>query len=255
MKQLFLVLLSVFVLSSYEAFSWGPQGHKLVALIARSQLDRDVIETIDFYLNGTTWEEAACWMDEMQANPKYDYMKPWHYINIEKDKTYVRSKDQDIVNKLEYCLRMLEYRSLQSVETINETLKILFHLAGDIHQPLHCAYAEDRGGNNVRLYLIQKESNLHKVWDSEIIEERRMDIWYCAKVLVGMKLSVKRRSDIEKIDVVSWMNESRLLLPEVYKFNGNKLDQKYIDTNAPIIEAQLIKAGLRLAAILNKYFK
>jgi hypothetical protein len=70
-----------------------------------------------------------------------------------------------------------------------------------------------------------------------------------------MKLSDKKRTEIEKTDVIKWMNESRALLTEVYKINGGKIDQKYIDANAPVVEAQLIKAGLRLAAILNQYFK
>ncbi len=254
-KRVFYIFTVCFLLCSAPMFSWGPQGHKLVALIARSQLSDNVIETVNYYLKGTSWEEAACWMDEVQSNPKYDYMKPWHYVNIEKDKTYVQTKEVNVVNKLEFCIRMLQYRSFQSEETINETLKLLFHLIGDIHQPLHCGYEEDKGGNTVHLYLVQKETNLHKLWDSEIIRERKMDIWYCAKVLVGMKLTDKGRKEIEKVDVLKWLNESRSLLPDVYKIAGGKIDQKYIDMNAPHVEQQLVKAGLRLAAILNQYFK
>lgn len=238
-----------------RAWAWGPQGHRLVALIARSQLDREVISNVDYYLRGLSWEEAATWMDDIQREPKYEYMKTWHYINIEKDKTYVQTKDNNVVNKLEYCMRMIQFKAYQTEETMHETLKILFHLVGDIHQPLHCGYEEDRGGNTIHLYLVQKETNLHKVWDSEIISNKNMDIWYLAKKLVGMRLTTKKRADIDKIDVVAWMNESRVLLPAVYATNGNKIDQKYVDANSPIVETQLIKAGLRLAAILNKYFK
>lgn len=255
MKSRLLFLLLVLNLYSVPAFSWGAQGHRMVALIARSQLDRSVIETVDYYLNGTTWEDAATWMDDVQHEPEYEYMKTWHYINIEKDKTYVETKEDNVVNRLEYCLRMLQYRAFQNEKNVNETLKILFHLIADIHQPLHCGYAEDRGGSDVDLYMIMKETNLHKVWDSEIINNKKIDIWYCAKVLVGMKLSAKKRADIEKTDVVAWMKESRELLPQVYATNGNKIDQKYLDANAAVVELQLIKAGLRLAAILNKYFK
>lgn len=254
MKKTVLFLAVSFLLHTH-AHAWGPQGHKLVALIARSQLSDNVIETVNFYLKGMSWEDAACWMDDVQDNSKFDYMKTWHYINIPKDKTYVQTKEQNVVTKLEFCIRMLQYRSFQSEETINESLKLLFHLIGDIHQPLHCGYEEDKGGNTVHLYLVQKETNLHKLWDSEIIRERKMDMWYCAKVLVGMKLTDSKRKEIEKVDVVKWLNESRSLLPNVYSISGGKIDQKYIDLNAPHVERQLIKAGLRLAAILNQYFK
>lgn len=255
MKHSIQLLTAVLLGVTVPAFSWGPQGHRLVVQIARSQLDANVIETVNYYLKGTTWEEAAVWMDEVQSNPKMDYMKTWHYINIPKDKVYVPSKEPDVVNKIDYCLRMIQYRTYQAPDVIAETIKILFHLVGDIHQPLHCGYAEDRGGNDVELYMIQKETNLHRVWDSELIQERRMDMWYCAKVLVGMKLSDKKRAEIQKTNIPGWLQESRALLPEVYKFTGNRLDQKYVDSNIKVVEYQLVKAGLRLAAILNQYFK
>ena len=254
MKKGFFVL-TLFLFSSHLAYSWGHQGHRLVALIARSQLDDRVIETINFYLRGMSWEDAACWMDDVKNDPKYDEMKTWHYVNIEKDKTYVQTKEANIINKLEYCIRMLQYRIYQSEDVVHETLKLLFHLVGDVHQPLHCGYDEDRGGNDVRLYLVQKETNLHKVWDWEIIENKKIDMWHCAKLLVGMKLTAKKRTEIEKVDVLAWVNESRVLLPAVYATNGNKIDQNYIDANTPVVESQIVKAGLRLAALLNKYFK
>jgi len=254
MKGRFLFLTVFFLFLSKPVFSWGPTGHKLVALIARSQLDREVIANVDFYLKGMTWEEAACWMDEVQREPKYEYMKTWHYVNIEKDKTYVQTKEFNVVNKLEYCLRMLQYKTYQTEEIVNETLRLLFHLVGDLHQPLHCGYASDRGGNEVKIYMIAKETNLHKLWDSDIIENKRMDMWHCAKALVGMKLTAKKRAALENINVQEWMAESRALLPSVYPASGNKVDERYIDDSALIIEVQLMKAGLRLAAVLKKYF-
>jgi hypothetical protein len=255
MKRLLTLLIMAFIFCSSQVYAWGSEGHKIVVLIARSQLNNSVIETVNYYLKGMTWEDAACWMDEVQNDPKYEHMKSWHYINIDRDKTYVQTKEVNVVTKLEFCIRMLQYRSLQTDEAIRETIKVLFHLIGDIHQPLHCGYGEDRGGTNTRVYLIAKETNLHRVWDRELIDEKKMDIWHCAKAFVGMKLTAKRRADIERTDVVGWMNESRALLPEVYKITNGRLDQKYIDQNAQVVEGQLIKAGLRLAVILNQYFK
>lgn len=250
-----LMLLGFTPLFIQPLYAWGPQGHILVALIARSQLSPEVISNVDFYLKGMTWEDAACWMDDRLTNPKCDEMISWQSALFDKDKTYVQSKEPNLINKLEFCIRMLQYRTLQSDESIHENLKLLFHLIADVHQPLHCGYNSDKGGEDVRLYLVQKETNLHKLWDKEIIKEKKMDIWYLAKSLVGMNFSVKRRADIEKLDVLKWMNESRMLLPEIYKINGGKVDQVYVDMNAPRVESQLIKAGLRLATLLNKYFK
>lgn len=250
-----LIVLSLITLLVQPAVAWSPQGHILVALIARSQLSSEVISNVNFYLKGMTWEEAACWMDDRVLNPKAEETKTWCFALVDKDKTYVQSKEPNLINKLEFCIRILQYRTLQSDESIHENLKLLFHLLGEIHQPLHCGYVSDRGGEEIDLYLIQKETNLFRLWDKEIIKEKKMDIWYLAKSLVGLNMSVKRKADIEKLDVMHWMQESRLLLPEIYKINGGKVDQLYVDMNAPRVEMQLIKAGLRLAALLNKYFK
>jgi len=255
MKHRFLVLIGLCVFFSWPVYSWGPTGHKLVALIARSQLDDKVVENVNYFLKGMSWEDAACWMDQVKNEPKYDYMKTWHYVNFPKDKTYVVTKEFNVITRLEYCLRMLEYKTYQTEDVLHETLKLLFHLIADLHQPLHCAYEEDRSGNDIKIYMIAKETNLHKLWDSDIIENKRMDMWHCAKALVGLKLSAKKRADIEKINVMVWMNETRALLPSVYATNGNKVDLRYIDESATLIEIQLMKAGLRLAAVLNKYFK
>lgn len=255
MIRKFLLFLALVPVCTQTGFAWSSQGHMLVALIARSQLSAEVISNVDFYLKGMTWEEAACWMDDRTLNPKVEDMKTWRFALLDKDKTYVATKEPNLINKLEFCIRMLQYRTLQSDESIHENLKLLFHLIGEIHQPLHVGYNADRGGEEVNVYLIQKETNLFRLWDKEIIKEKKMDIWYLAKSLVGLNLSVKRKADIEKLDVLKWMQESRMLLPEIYKINGGKVDQIYVDMNAPRVELQLIKAGLRLAALLNKYFK
>lgn len=248
-----LVYLFFLISFSFPSLAWGPQGHILVALIARSQLSAEVISNVDFYLKGMTWEEAATWMDDRVMNQKYEEMKPWHFALH--DKTLVNTKTPNLLNKLEFCIRMLQYRTLQSDESIHENLKLLFHLIGDLHQPLHVGYERDNGGADVNVYLIQKETTLYKLWEKEIIREKQMDIWYLAKSLVGMNLPDKRRADIEKLDLTRWMMETRMLIPEVYKINGGKLDQSYVDLNASRVELQLIKAGLRLASLLNKYFK
>lgn len=194
-------------------------------------------------------------MDDVQDNPSYDYIKPWHFVYVEKGKQYVPTRDANLVNKLEYCLRMLQLKPYQTEQTMHETLKLLFHLVGDIHQPLHCGYPEDEGGQKIPLYIVMKETTLHRVWDSDIISSKKMGIWYMAKIIMSTNFTEKKIAELEKTDVIAWMNESRTLLPAIYNYNGKMLDPKYLEMNSPVVEQQLIKAGLRLAAILNRYFK
>ncbi len=62
-------------------------------------------------------------------------------------------------------------------------------------------------------------------------------------------------SEISKINVVDWANQSRGYLPSIYSINGHKADEIYIDKNYIIIQDQLLRAGIRLSSVLNDIFK
>ena len=95
-------------------------------------------------------------------------------------------------------------------------------------------------------------SNLHKVWDSEIIENTNITLNDC--LVFANNLSATEKQQILKTDIEGIVKESRELLPEVYGFD-KKITQEYIDKNKVVIEKQLVKAGFRLAKILNDAFK
>lgn len=248
------VRLTVFItiLFFFDARAWDASGHKIIVQIAKSRLDKSVIDLVDHYLKGKTWEETACWMDEIKSTGGSNYMKPWHYVNIERDKTYIKTKEPNVINQLEYYIKILQDRSTYNTETINEALKIVFHLIGDITQPLHCGYPDDKGGNNTEVLYQGKKTNLHKLWDSQIVEETKMDIWSCSRVIIG--LSQKQRNEIQKLDVQGWAHDSRLYLKDVYDYKDGTIEKAYIDKNAAVIEKQFIKAGLRLAGLLQACF-
>jgi hypothetical protein len=148
---------------------------------------------------------------------------------------------------------MLKQKAHLSLAIVNQQLRILFHLVGDIHQPLHCGNTEDNGGNMTQVKFQGKASTLHKLWDSQLMDAKTIDIWSCSKMLLGMPQ--KERTAIQQIDVLAWANESRALLPKVYDFRNGTIDQAYADASAPIITQQLTRAGLRLASILNSNFR
>lgn len=255
MKQVSFFLAISFMLSNLPAYSWSNEGHKIIVQIAKSQLDKQTVDLIDSYLQGQSWEDAACWMNTVRANPKNKNLLTSHYVLFNADKTYVKVKEDNAINKLDYCIRMLQYRQHQTPDMMRDIVRMMFHVVGDLHQPLDCGYLDDNGGAKVTLKFLDKDSNLHKVWETDIIEEKKIDIWLCTNFLMGMKLTPKKKTEIENLDYLKWMEESRLLLPDIYKTNQGKIDQAYIDKNAEIIKSQLVKAGLRLGALLKANFK
>jgi hypothetical protein len=249
-RSLFFVSLSFF---AFSAFPWGAKGHKIVAEFALRALSADqrIIDSVQYFLGKMTFQEASVWMDEVRSDAAYDYLKPRHYVNVERDATYVKTKEDNVVNELEMVISILSAKGPRDKDKIAMALRELFHLVGDIHQPLHCGYAEDKGGNEINVGYGDSD-NLHSAWDTGIIKEENIGLNDCFKL--SNTLSVAEQKEIQKIDVVKWMNESRDLLPFVYSFD-KKLTTSYAAKAKPIIEKQLVKAGVRLAAVLFRTFK
>lgn len=249
-----ILFLYVFCLCHGFSFGWGAKGHKIVAEFAKQSLssDKHILDSIQYFLGKMTFQEASVWMDEVRSDPSYDYLKPRHYINVERDATYVKTKDENAVNELELVISMLSAKGPRDKDKIAMALRELFHLVGDIHQPLHCGYAEDKGGNSVSVSYGESQ-NLHSMWDTGLIVEENIGINDCFKL--SNTLSREELKEIQKIDVVKWMNESREYLPFVYGFEKGKISSDYAAKAKPIIEKQLVRAGIRLAAVLYRTFK
>ncbi len=254
MKKIILSSFLVLVTLSFsinKSFAWGRTGHSIVAQIAFSYLDEKTKTNVMKYLDTLSIELAASWMDNLRNDKSYDYLKPYHYINIEKGENYHPSTEDNIINGINNAMLKLDNMSNLSKEEIRLNLLILFHLIGDLHQPLHCGYGIDKGGNTVQVSFFGKGSNLHRLWDSDMIEYKKINLDSCLKTNVYTRKQVRQ---LKKINIENWMNESRYHLNQVYNFSSNKIDDEYINYNSPIIKKQLLDAGLRLAKILKKYF-
>lgn len=253
MKQINSLFVICLLLKSTYSFSWGGTGHKIVAEIAKSYLEKSVQDSVQKYLGEMSFEEAAVWMDEIKKDKTLDYLKPYHYVNVEKDKTYVKVDDKNILEQLQITISQLKNRKSSTKDEINLQLKMLFHLVGDLHQPLHVGYGADKGGNSIDVQFLEKKSNLHRVWDSDIIDYKKITTADCLKL--AEKLSAKKLKKISEIDVAKWMKESRSYLKKVYAVKDGKIDEAYIDKNADLVKKQLLFAGIRLASVLNASFK
>ncbi len=118
----------IFITSN--AFAWGPTGHQILAEIAKQYLTKNVKDSVDKYLNGLSFEETANWMDEIKKDHQHDNMNVWHYINIEKDKTYVKTNDENIVNELQRAISQLNNKKQLTKDEINLDLKLVFSFNG-----------------------------------------------------------------------------------------------------------------------------
>jgi hypothetical protein len=225
--------------------------------------------------------DAAVWADHQKF--KYPFTKPWHYLDAE-DKppntchvSYEADCKEDgcVISAIENMTHQVQDLSLEKTQQ-GDALKFLIHFIGDLHQPLH---VEDklRGGNDLHVCFdnhCAKNTNLHSVWDTDIPhklnnlkhkpkhnEEKEPAVKWAEKLFQsqGLRPLQAECSDTHsplKCSMVWAAETNRLNCDFVFK-NGvewlanTDLGGKYYDEAAPIVEAQILKAGIRLAVWLN----
>lgn len=245
-------LVLTLTMSSSRLFAWGKIGHELVAEIAFHFLDDSTQKIVKEFLGDMSIEEAANWMDESKSNSYFDYMRTWHYINIDKGEKYAYTGEKNILTVLHSAIvNLKQYKTLPKKD-VKRDLLLIFHLMGDLHQPMHCGYGADRGGNSIEVTATPFSGNLHGIWDSQLLEYKKITIDSCLELYKTFDSNMVR--DITQINELKWMYESRAYLDTAYGFQNNFLDQQYIDRNAEVIKRQLLIGGLRMAAVLKKLF-
>lgn len=235
-----------------KANAWGSKGHAMVAQVAFTYLDDVTKKNVMAYLDGMTIEEVANWMDNIKDDHNYDYMKPWHYANFAEGKAAEIFEGANIMYQLDQTLKALKNKDKLSKAEIKLKILYLFHLIGDLHQPLHVGYGHDKGGNTVQLNYKGKGTNLHSFWDSGIIYYENISFADCLNAQTYSAAEVK---DLQKMDLVAWGNDSRTLLGAVYDYKKAKVSDEYVAQSGLLIKKQIQKAGIRLAGVLETFFK
>ncbi len=249
-----LVLSGIFTTLSFKSFAWGKTGHELVAKIALQFLDDSTKKLVKDYLGNLSFEEAANWMDDSRSNTYYNYMRTWHYLDIDKGEKYdTKSTERNIITVLHSAIvELRDYKKMKKKD-IRYRLLLIFHLVGDLHQPLHTGYAVDKGGNTIEITSPVVSGNLHSVWDTQILEYKGINLDSC--MTLYSTFDSTWLANTKKINELNWMYQSRSYLDKVYSFKDNFLTKEYVENNAQVIKKQLLVAGIRLASILQDLFK
>lgn len=242
------------------ALAWGPQGHRIAAEIAQLRLEPAVANTIENEFSINHLADVANWADEIKGERRET--RPWHYANIAAGEfVYSRRRDCSegncVVEKIREFERKLRTRK-GSQQHRKEVLMYLVHFVADVHQPLHLGNAEDRGGNTIKIVAGKETTNLHAVWDHDLIHLKGQSLLNYATRLARDITRQEAAAWVES-GVTGWANESRkLALHQVYPLelsSDGELSARYVAAGRNTVELQLKKAGVRLAHLLNKIFK
>jgi hypothetical protein len=263
------------LLYSSSALAWGGLGHEAICELAFRELDdtarRRVIALIRQDREFTTFRASCNWADRPRQRATE------HFVNLPRDATGLDDEcplaEECVVTAIEHDFAVLASPDATDEEKL-AALKFLGHWVGDIHQPLHAASRDDRGGNHIRTRGSSCRS-LHTLWDSCLVEERlgMHPLAIVPELRAG--ITDEQRAEWLASNPVDWANESFAIArtPEVrycvmvdgicqYAADNVEFDQGerervvvvddgYLDRHAPIARELIARAGVRLAGLLK----
>ncbi|QKG54028.1 S1/P1 nuclease [Hymenobacter sp. BRD67] len=258
------ILLSLVVLAALplRLWAWGVEGHRAIGNIAEHHLSEKARRQVADLLGTQTLTLVSTQPDEMRYLPEYKETSPWHYVNtplgLAHDQFITTVKAQTEANA--YNILLLKIKEMKDPaktrEQRAEALIFVVHIVGDVHQPMHVSRAEDKGGNDIKMTYRGKDTNLHSLWDSGLLDYQGLTY-----TEMGQQYSVVpealRKNWQAAADPAEWLFESYTLATQLYAEaaqNPNP-DFRYYPAHADIMKQRIQQAGIRLAAVLNEAFK
>ena len=258
---------------------WGETGHRVVCEIAyqelqpeaRAELDRLLALDSDF----DNFADSCLFADKPEVIRPID-----HYVNLPRSAMAVTSDDCPLANSCVIAAIHQDVMVLRDPKSSDAekllAVKLLGHWVGDIHQPLHVSFRDDRGANSINVDLDMEWANFHGVWDGEILKHSMGDDYRQIATRLGARLSDPQRAAWQHDSVIEWANESfqitiapatrycvwqqgacwcsadNMLLDEGEIRREQEISNSYLRRQGQVVELRLQQAGVRLARLLTQ---
>ncbi len=247
------------------AWGWGRMAHRASAKVAESRLSPQARAAIrDLLEPGESLADASTWADEYSR--EVPGSASWHFVNVPTTAAHYDPRDCRprgcVVSKIADFRAILGDRKASRRER-QRALRFLVHLVQDLHQPMHVADRNDRGGNNVQLrYGRYDNTNLHQVWDSGLLHQGFRHENQLVRAIEALATGPEAR-DWLKGRAEDWADESLAVGRRAYAIpgsgatlrSGDSIGRDYERQNLPVAVDRVARSGVRLAAMLNEIFK
>ena len=247
---------------SLDASAWWDKGHQLVCDEAYKLLTPRSKKFIDPLIDEHGSYGIACvWPDLIKNEDRKD-TRSWHYINLpdSEQNTYKATCPENgcLIYAFHKQMKVLNDHSSTFRERA-EAVWFIGHFVGDVHQPMHVGYPEDRGGNDHKLKFPDGTlTNMHSVWDGQIIEH--MDSLFGEQYLsknVSIKIG-KSINNSQSTEFESWAQESRdIAMQGSVGYRNNELKivtDEYLENHFEIVQERIALGAIRLSQILNRIY-
>lgn len=272
-----------------DASAWGPEGHRIVCRIAFQLLDTARQQEISrltgkyrtpggagfmFFTDGCVFPDEARQKarDKEPGWNKFDPFDAWHFVNVTRTTHLLADSHCNGNCVLTGIARHSDLlRTSTTDESRTEALFFLGHWIGDVHQPLHASYSDDRGGNSTPVNGgFYAAANLHGVWDSGIIAKViGAEGWRLFADRLAREITPAQNDAWIASQPLQWAQESYILATRpatqycAWRLVGNTptcsliqqartLAQRYQDESRDDVVERLQQAGARLANLLRR---
>ncbi len=284
--MLYIIISVLFSVAIGNFDFWGANGHRIVAQVCENHLSDTAKEKLKDILGNEYLAEITNWPDYIKSERQWKFADPWHYTTVHLDQTIDEVKDyyhrdstindafeaitlmQDILHgdqeATAYFDRIIDNNRATRLNNSTQAtaLAFLVHILGDIHQPMHVGKNRDLGGNKISVLYFSERTNVHAVWDTKIIEHEKLSYTEFAHFID--KLTPEQIAAYQDDSMEEWALESIALREEIYNTIYDYTDREtglpsfswqYQHDFIPKVEERLVKAGVRLAGILNEIYQ
>ncbi|CUS49570.1 MAG: S1/P1 Nuclease [Idiomarinaceae bacterium HL-53] len=252
------VVLATLAICVPRGWSWGFQGHEYIGSVAWEYLSPEAQTWVAEHLelvDEPSLSEVVTWADRVRGTDEGLTMGPLHYANIPRGETeFVMERDcptrRCVVAATIDTIEVMLSDTSSSQEKA-EAMRAFTHWLTDLHQPLHMGYADDRGGNRIRIQFRDFETNLHSLWDTVVIREKTLH----EPAQLAAQNPLPATPEDWEAAVIEWANHSAAIVRStVYDGveSGSEIDAQYVDIAKPIIRDQLLLAAQRMAQVLEQ---
>jgi hypothetical protein len=260
-KYIKTTLLIVVLFSPFTVGAWSMIGHRIVGQIAENHLTGKAKREVLSILGTESLAMASTWGDFIKSDSKYDSLYNWHFVNLpaglNKDGVFSyleTEKEPNVYNKSLEMISILKNKQ-STPERKKFALRMLVHMVGDLNQPMHTARKEDLGGNKVYVTWFGEKSNLHRVWDDQLIDYQKLSYTEFAKAIDFV--SKQELATAKNKTLKDYVYGSFEVCNKIYETTKPeaKLSYNYNFDYVDILNKQLLTGGICLANVLNDTFK
>jgi hypothetical protein len=296
------IFLAAFAIAMPRALAWDSMGHMIVDEIAYENVKPEVrakvaalLPLIEAKYNDHkpyNFITAGCYMDDARASKSYQY-GPWHYVDINYTpdaRAYAEPAPPNVIWAIEQSANTLKAPAASDAQKA-EALAMLMHFVADIHQPLHCADWNDKGGTGYFIAGVpmsdqskKQPANLHAFWDRafryDVKKDKVVELYYSlwpterpgvpadgiiadqAAKLMKEYPRTRLAGLVESDDPHAWARESYRYAcrfgyprgPHPQDYEVVTLSHDFVSQAHEIACRRVVTAGYRLADLLTQIF-